>query len=59
MGYDKNTKLITLDKVVIDGEEFLMTTKEREEWQEKQRTLKDRVQKSKYNFEIRRHRTLW
>ena len=59
MAYDKNTKLITLDKVVIGGEEFFMTTKEREEWEERQRTIKDRVPKCKHNFNIKRHRTLW
>ena len=50
MGYDKNTKLITLDKVVIGGEEFLMTTREREELErERFRTEKknrDRIESS-------------
>lgn len=61
MAYDKNTKLITLDKVVIGGDEFEMTTKEREEYEEQ---LKHRIDeykqiKCKYNFEIKKHRTLW
>ena len=30
MAYDKNTKLITLDKVVIGGEEFTVTTRDKE-----------------------------
>ena len=30
MGWDKNTKLITLDKVIIGDEEFSVTTRDKE-----------------------------
>ncbi len=64
MAYDKNTKLITLDKVVIGGEDFLMTTKEREEWEKEQKNKK-RIHVYKDNFNIRQlnkmnmERTIW
>lgn len=32
MSYDKNTKLITLEEAIIDGEVFKMTTKEKEDF---------------------------
>ena len=61
MAYDKNTKLITLDKVVIGGEEFEMTSKEKEEYDVQQQCGMGEYKhlKSKYNFEIKKHRTLW
>lgn len=31
MGWDKNIKLMTLDNVIIGGEEFLITMKEKKE----------------------------
>lgn len=46
MVWDKNTKLITFDKVIIGGEEFLMTTKEREEL-EKERFEREKNIKKK------------
>lgn len=56
MGYDKNTKLITLDKVVIGGEEFLMTTKEKEEWEREQKEGKYNPQvRAKRNFNYKYH----
>lgn len=56
MGYDKNTKLITLDKVVIGGEEFLMTTKEREEWEREQKEGMYNPQvRTKHNFNYKYH----
>ncbi|MBR4314066.1 MAG: hypothetical protein IKP66_04070 [Lachnospiraceae bacterium] len=56
MGYDKNTKLITLDKVVIGGEEFLMTTREREEWEREQKEEMYNSQvKAKHNFNCKYH----
>ena len=63
MAYDKNTKLITLDKVVIGGEEFLMTTKEREEWEEQKNKKRICIDKYKFNLQhfhkMNMRSTLW
>ena len=65
MGYDKNTKLITLDKVVIGGEEFLMTSKEREDL-EKERLEREKRQKEEieslpdvYKIDLNRLREMY
>ena len=60
MGYDKKTKLITLDKVVIGGEEFSVTTREKEmlrqvEIEGEERLTKLKKENAKYNYPRNRY----
>ena len=65
MAYDKNTKLITLDKVVIGGEEFSVTTRDKEMLKQIEDEGKKRLQYylSLPHFNItpfyKQHRTCW
>lgn len=60
MAYDKNTKLITLDKVIIDGEEFSVTTRDKEKLKQveiegEKRLKKLKRENAKYNYLRNRH----
>ena len=65
MSYDKNTKLIILDKVVIGGEEFLMTTREREDWErnqlQREKRVRDEIESSPnvYKLELSRLKKMY
>ncbi len=60
MGWDKNTKLITLDKVVIGGEEFSVTTRDKEMLKQikiegEERLTKLKKENAKYNYPNNRY----